>query len=77
MADITISIADANIGEVRRAYTTAMGWRSEELDGARNAYMRRCIRRHIRDVAQGAREAAARDAALASRAPVEDLVGEE
>lgn len=71
MADITLTFADANIGEIRRAYCAAYGWRSQELDGARPAFMRKKIREHIRATVQGVREAEA----VPPPVVVNDIVG--
>lgn len=59
MADITLTFADTNIGEIRRAYCAAYGWRSIELDGVRPAFMRRKLREHINAIVRGVREAEA------------------
>ena len=71
MADITITFADANIGEIRRAYCAAYGWRSQELDGARPAFMRKKVREHIKATVQGVREAET----VPPPVVVEDVVG--
>ena len=71
MADITITFADANIGEIRRAYCAAYGWRSQELDGARSAFMRKKMREHIKATVQGVREAEA----VPTPVVVDDIVG--
>ena len=59
MADITLTFSDANMGEIRRAYCAAYGWRSIELDGARPAFMRAKLREHIRSIVRGVRESEA------------------
>ena len=71
MADIVLTFADANIGEIHRAFCAAYGWRSQELDGPRPAFMRAKLREHIKAIVQGVREAEA------ARPPVvaDDIVG--
>ena len=59
MADIVLQFADANIGEIRRAFCAAYGWRSPEVDGPRPAFMRAKLREHIKAIVQGVREAEA------------------
>ena len=71
MANITLTFDDANIGEIRRAYCTAYGWRSQELDGTRPAFMRKKIREHIKATVQGVREAEV----VPPPAVVDDIVG--
>ena len=71
MADITLTFGDDKIGEIRRAYCAAYGWRSQELDGARSAFMRKKVREHIKATVQGVREAEA----VPPPAVVEDIVG--
>ena len=73
MADITLTFADANIGEIRRAYCAAYGWRSQELDGPRPAFMRAKLREHVRSIVRGMQEAEAIPAPVV----VEDIVGVE
>ena len=71
MADITLTFADDKIGEIRRAYCAAHGWRSQELDGPRPAFMRKKVREHIKATVQGVREAEA----VPPPVVVEDIVG--
>ena len=71
MADITLTFADDKIGEIRRAYCAAHGWRSQELDGPRQAFMRAKLREHIRAIVRGMREAEAVPAPVV----VDDIVG--
>ena len=71
MADITFTFADDKIAEIRRAYCAAYGWRSQELDGPRPAFMRKKVREHIKATVQGVREAEA----VPPPAVVEDIVG--
>ena len=71
MADITLTFADNKIAEIRRAYCAAYGWRSQELDGPRPAFMRKKVREHIKATVQGVREAEA----VPPPAVVEDIVG--
>lgn len=71
MADIILMFADANIAEIRRAYCAAYGWRSQELDGARPAFMRRKLREHINAIVRGVREAEA----VPPPVVVDDIVG--
>ena len=73
MADVILTFSDANITEIRRAYCAAYGWRSQELDGTRPAFMRQKLREHVRNIVQGVREAEAIQAPPA----VQDLVGQE
>lgn len=72
MADITLTFADEKIGEIRRAYAAATGWRDQELDGPRPAYVKRMIRKHIRDTVRQFRAAEAAAALV-----VDDAVGDE
>ena len=71
MADITLTFADDKIAEIRRAYCAAYGWRSQELDGPRPAFMRAKLREHIRAIVRGMREAEA----IPPRVVVDDIVG--
>lgn len=71
MADITLTFDDDKIGEIMRAYCAAYGWRSQELDGARPAFMHKKVREHIKATVQGVREAEA----VPPPAVVEDIVG--
>ena len=73
MADITLTFADDKIGEIRRAYCAAYGWRSQELDGPRPAFMRAKLREHIKQTVQGVREAEA----VPAPPVVADVVGVE
>ena len=71
MADITLTFGDDKIGEIRRAYCAAYGWRSQELDGPRPAFMRAKLREHVRSIVRGMQEAEA----VPPPAGVEDIVG--
>ena len=71
MADIALTFADANIGEIRRAYCAAYGWRSQEEDGPRPEFMLEKLREHIRATVLGVREAEAVPAPVV----VDDIVG--
>ena len=71
MADITLTFADNKIAEIRRAYCAAYGWRSQELDGPRPAFMRAKLREHIKATVQGVREAEA----VPPPVVVEDIIG--
>ena len=71
MADLTLTFADANVGEIRRAYCAAYGWRSQEEDGPRPEFMLEKLREHIRATVLGVREAEAAPAPVV----VDDIVG--
>lgn len=77
MADITLTFADDKIGEIRRVFCAAYGWRSQEEHGTRAAFMRRKLREHIRQIVKGFRDAEAMAAYLAAAPVVDDIVGED
>ena len=72
MADITLTFKDENIGEIRRAFCAAYGWRSQEEDGNRAAFMRKKLREHIQNTVNGVRQAEA----AATPPVIVDIVGD-